>query len=215
MEVLCIIIIFSFRDQATSSSENNSISDQPTVSSPEVGTPTTSKIDTPEIAEAGDASKNLVGSSKAANSSTIPTAENDSWSHGHGENGDATNKILGNGISDINENRDYSAADNEYSRGNKLASRSVNESNSNKTLEAVPQAWRDSAIQYHLRSPLDADPPEDWVTLESEFVWVTAVYLSHLGNEMAGVPAATLDDDVIYIYTLRYGIVSFPYIFTL
>nr|XP_039265564.1 sphingosine kinase 2-like [Styela clava] len=70
----------------------------------------------------------------------------------------------------------------------------------------TPQAWRDSAILYHLRSSLDSDPPEDWVQLESEYVFVTSLYLSHLGHEMMGVPTAKLDEDIMYIYTLRHGI---------
>lgn len=61
---------------------------------------------------------------------------------------------------------------------------------------------------YHLRTSCDEPAPDDWAVVESEFVWVTSVYLSHIGNEMMGVPQARMDDDIIYIYTLRKGIVS-------
>lgn len=74
--------------------------------------------------------------------------------------------------------------------------------------DAIPAAWRDSAIVYHLRAPCSEPAPEDWAVIESEFVWVTSVYLSHIGNEMMGVPQAKLDEDILYIYTLRKGIVS-------
>ena len=72
----------------------------------------------------------------------------------------------------------------------------------------LPIAWKDSAIVYHLQASCDEPPPDDWTVVEAEYVWVTSVYLSHLGNEMMGVPKASLDDDVIYIYTVRKGIVS-------
>ncbi|CAK8696349.1 unnamed protein product [Clavelina lepadiformis] len=43
----------------------------------------------------------------------------------------------------------------------------------------------------------------DWQYLEGEFVWVSAIYLSHLGKDMFMMPHAKCGGDTIYLYCLK------------
>ena len=49
---------------------------------------------------------------------------------------------------------------------------------------------------------------DDWIELEDDFVFVTAIYLSHLAGDMWTMPPSQLHEDTVYLYCLRYGIVS-------
>ena len=51
-------------------------------------------------------------------------------------------------------------------------------------------------------------PEERWITLEDDFVFVLPIYISHLGSDIFAMPGAKLEEPVIYLYCLRYGVVS-------
>ncbi|XP_061433018.1 sphingosine kinase 2-like isoform X1 [Lethenteron reissneri] len=56
-----------------------------------------------------------------------------------------------------------------------------------------------------LLPPLDEPVPPSWVTLEGDFVLVLGLYQSHLGADLATVPAARADDGVIHLRAVRRG----------
>nr|CAB3266531.1 sphingosine kinase 2 [Phallusia mammillata] len=59
---------------------------------------------------------------------------------------------------------------------------------------------------FHISSSLHESLPNEWKSIEEEFVWVMPVYLSHVGQDMFMMPNAKLDEDVIYLYCLKSGV---------
>lgn len=57
-----------------------------------------------------------------------------------------------------------------------------------------------------LLPPLDEPVPDNWVTLEDEFVLVCAAYQTHLGPEMLFAPDAHFNDGFIHLMLIREGI---------
>jgi len=51
--------------------------------------------------------------------------------------------------------------------------------------------------------PLSSAVPPDWVTREGDFVGVTAMYVSHMSDDMIGARSSTLDDGIIYLSMIR------------
>ena len=62
---------------------------------------------------------------------------------------------------------------------------------------------------YFLKSSLSEPLPDNWKTIEGDFVFVMPVYLSHIGDDMLTLPTAKLEEPVMYLYCLKHGIVSF------
>jgi len=54
-----------------------------------------------------------------------------------------------------------------------------------------------------LLTPLDTPVPDDWVTIDEEFVLVGAVYQSHLAKDNLMVPNARLAEGVIHLVWTR------------
>ena len=50
-----------------------------------------------------------------------------------------------------------------------------------------------------LLSPLNEPVPADWVTVEDEFIFVLATYLTHIGADNIAAPSAKLDDGIIHM----------------
>lgn len=64
---------------------------------------------------------------------------------------------------------------------------------------------------YFLKSSLSEPLPDNWKTIEGDFIFVMPVYLSHIGDDMLTIPTAKLEEPVMYLYCLKHGIVSFFY----
>jgi len=54
-------------------------------------------------------------------------------------------------------------------------------------------------VKTPLLTPLDTPVPDDWVTLDEEFVLVGAVYQSHLAKDNLMASSARLADGVIHL----------------
>lgn len=58
----------------------------------------------------------------------------------------------------------------------------------------------------HLLPPLGSPLPQDWVTIEGEFVLMLAILPSHLGADLMAAPHARFDDGVVHLCWVRSGI---------
>ena len=47
----------------------------------------------------------------------------------------------------------------------------------------------------------------DWMEVEEDVVFVTVIYLSHMAGDMLTMPPSKLEENTVYLYCLRYGIV--------
>ncbi|XP_045213785.2 sphingosine kinase 2-like isoform X2 [Mercenaria mercenaria] len=54
--------------------------------------------------------------------------------------------------------------------------------------------------------PLDQPVPDDWVTIDSDFVTVCAVYQTHLGSDVIMAPDARFNDGIIHLCIVKAGI---------
>lgn len=57
-----------------------------------------------------------------------------------------------------------------------------------------------------LLPPLDEPVPDNWISLDGEFVLVCGVYQTHLGPDMLAAPDAHLNDGFIHLMMVREGI---------
>ena len=62
------------------------------------------------------------------------------------------------------------------------------------------------AVPSNLLQPLDKPVPEDWVTIEDDFVTVCAAYQTHLGSDIIMAPDAHFNDGLIQLTVIRSGI---------
>jgi len=53
---------------------------------------------------------------------------------------------------------------------------------------------------------IDSTNDDNWITLDGDYVFVMPIYLSHIGSDMYAMPEAKLEEPIIYLYCLRYGI---------
>ena len=51
--------------------------------------------------------------------------------------------------------------------------------------------------------PLSSAVPPDWVTVDDDFVLVSAVYLTHISEDMIVAPDSRLSDGLIYLFMIR------------
>lgn len=58
----------------------------------------------------------------------------------------------------------------------------------------------------HLLPPLGSPLPQDWVTIEGEFVLMLAILPSHLCADLMAAPHARFDDGVVHLCWVRSGI---------
>ena len=66
--------------------------------------------------------------------------------------------------------------------------------------EAEDDAENDeSTVKTPLLAPLDQPVPDDWVTIDEEFVLVGAIYQSHLAKDNQMASRAKLSDGVIHL----------------
>ena len=63
----------------------------------------------------------------------------------------------------------------------------------------------EEALSY-LLPPLDVPVPDDWVTLEGDFVSICAAYQTHLGSDLIMAPGAHLNDGLIHLALIHSGI---------
>jgi len=57
----------------------------------------------------------------------------------------------------------------------------------------------EGSVKTPLLSPLDRPVPEDWITVDEDFVLVGAVYQSHLAKDNLMASSARLADGVIHL----------------
>lgn len=62
------------------------------------------------------------------------------------------------------------------------------------------------AVPSYLLPPLDQPVPDDWVTLDEDFVTVCAVYQTHLGSDVIMAPDAHFNDGLIQLVLIRSGV---------
>ena len=62
------------------------------------------------------------------------------------------------------------------------------------------------AVPSTLLSPLSEPVPDNWVTLEENFVTVMATYQSHLGSDVIIAPDAKFTDGIIHLCIMKAGI---------
>ncbi|NXA42985.1 SPHK1 kinase, partial [Eudromia elegans] len=72
----------------------------------------------------------------------------------------------------------------------------------------APGAWPNGALpEDSLLVPLQQPVPEHWTVVpEEEFVFVYAIYQSHLGSDLLMAPAARLHDGRIHLFFLKAGV---------
>ena len=58
----------------------------------------------------------------------------------------------------------------------------------------------------YLLPPLDEPVPNDWVTLDGDFVSICAAYQTHLGSDLIMAPGAHLNDGLIHLVLVHSGI---------
>nr|XP_033815880.1 sphingosine kinase 2 [Geotrypetes seraphini]XP_033815881.1 sphingosine kinase 2 [Geotrypetes seraphini]XP_033815882.1 sphingosine kinase 2 [Geotrypetes seraphini]XP_033815883.1 sphingosine kinase 2 [Geotrypetes seraphini]XP_033815884.1 sphingosine kinase 2 [Geotrypetes seraphini] len=58
----------------------------------------------------------------------------------------------------------------------------------------------------NLLVPLDEPVPQDWVTLEGDFVLVLAIYQTHLGADLFMAPFASFGEGLIHLFFVKAGI---------
>jgi sphingosine kinase len=55
---------------------------------------------------------------------------------------------------------------------------------------------------------LDEPVPDDWITLESEFVMVNVTSLSHIGSDLPYIPSSKLEEEVLYLSLVDWSVVK-------
>ena len=61
-----------------------------------------------------------------------------------------------------------------------------------------------SPVPTPLLNPLSEPVPENWVTIEDDFVLVGAIYQTHLAIDMMSTPQNKIDDGLIHLSLIRY-----------
>lgn len=61
-------------------------------------------------------------------------------------------------------------------------------------------------VPSNLLPPLDEPVPDDWVTLDGDFVSVCAAYQTHLGSDLIMAPDAHLNDGLIHLVLIHRGV---------
>ena len=69
--------------------------------------------------------------------------------------------------------------------------------------ERVSQSSAGNMVPTELLPPLTEPIPDDWVTIEDDFITVGAVFQSHLSSDLLAAPESKLDDGLIYLTFIR------------
>ncbi|VDM47272.1 unnamed protein product [Toxocara canis] len=73
----------------------------------------------------------------------------------------------------------------------------------------ISEALCDADLLDSYRMPSLKEPvPNDWVTIEGEFVYACAVNISHLGSDLPYLPSCRLDDPILYLTILDWNTVK-------
>ncbi|KHN78935.1 Sphingosine kinase 1 [Toxocara canis] len=73
----------------------------------------------------------------------------------------------------------------------------------------ISEALCDADLLDSYRMPSLKEPvPNDWVTIEGEFVYACAVNISHLGSDLPYLPSCRLDDPILYLTILDWNAVK-------
>ena len=82
------------------------------------------------------------------------------------------------------------------------------ESDSSSSLQDVVQLLKQPGkdVPSVLLQPLNEPVPDNWVTIEDDFVTVVATYLSHLGSDIIMAPDARFTDGLIHLCFIKAGI---------
>jgi len=73
---------------------------------------------------------------------------------------------------------------------------------------AVTSESDPSLPPFHLKSAVNEALPPGWKSIDGDFIWITPVYLSHIGEDMFMMPRAGLSEEIIYVYCLPGEVVS-------
>jgi hypothetical protein len=74
----------------------------------------------------------------------------------------------------------------------------------NKDMSKPQSLSATSPVPTPLLNPLSEPVPEDWVSIQDDFVLVAAIYQTHLAIDMMSTPENKIDDGLIHLSLIRY-----------
>lgn len=90
--------------------------------------------------------------------------------------------------------------------------KTMSESNSSNSINSFQDVLRLSKVPGgkvpSLLPPLDQPVPKDWVTLDDDFITVSASYQTHLGSDIIMAPDARFSDGIIHMCLVRAGVLK-------